>query len=139
MKNSALKIIIVLLIFSLVFVSLGCTDSPEYSEGSGDSTSDPSSSSTNKDNEQPDLEILDHQLQTGEYGTTSVVGTAKANKDLSYAEVRVKFYDANGNLIGSSLDNINDIGAGESWSFDVPNIEFDKDVSDYKIAVGSTF
>lgn len=57
-----------------------------------------------------------------------------------YAEVRVKFYDKEGAVIATFLDNINDLGPGEVWNFEVmyPGTDVEK-VGSYKIAVGSVF
>jgi hypothetical protein len=68
-----------------------------------------------------DLIILNYHATTSEYGSYIIVGTAQntGSKEMEYAEVDVKFYDSYGNLIDSSLDNINNLGAGETWNFEV--------------------
>lgn len=59
---------------------------------------------------------------------------------LSYAEVRVKFCDKEGTLLDTSPDDINDLGPGEAWNFEVMYLGMDaEDVDSYKIAVGSGF
>lgn len=86
------------------------------------------------------LQILSHSMGTTDYGTPVVRGTAKnvSSSNLSYAEVRVKFYDAAGNLLDTSLDNVLDLGPGETWNFEV--IYFGSgNVKNYEIGVGSTF
>ena len=52
--------------------------------------------------EPKNLEILDHRMETGEFGNPIIKGTAKniGSSSLSYAEVRVKFYDKEGTLAG---------------------------------------
>jgi len=88
------------------------------------------------------LEILSHSMSTTQFGNLVVKGTAKnvSSSTLSYAEVKVKFYDAAGTLLGTSLDNINDLGAGETWSFEVMYLDIDiQKVASYKIGVGSTW
>jgi hypothetical protein len=88
------------------------------------------------------LQILSHSMSRGEYGNLVVKGTAKnvASSTLSYAEVRVKFYDAAGTLLNTSLANINDLGPGETWSFQVMYFGTDEDkVTSYKIGVGTTW
>ena len=62
------------------------------------------------------LQILSHSMSTGQFGNLIIKGTAEnvSSATLSYAEVKVKFYDADGALIDTSLDNINDLGAGET-------------------------
>jgi len=88
------------------------------------------------------LEILSHNMSTTEFGNLVIKGTAKnvSSSNLSYAEIKVKFYDAAGNLIDTSLDNINDLGPGETWKFEVMYLGMDtENVKSYKIGVGSVF
>jgi hypothetical protein len=86
------------------------------------------------------IEILEHELVYGEYGNLMVQGVAKntAGKKLAYAEIDVKFYDKEGILIGTSLDNINNIEDGEKWRFEVMYFDMDtSDVDSYKISIGT--
>ena len=88
------------------------------------------------------LQILSHSMTTNEFGNIVVQGTAEniSSSNLSYAEVRVKFYDANGVLLDTSLDNINDLGPGQTWSFEVMYFGLDtENVKSYEIGVGSTW
>jgi hypothetical protein len=89
-----------------------------------------------------ELVILSHSMATTEYGIPVVSGEAKnvGDSTLSYAEVKVKFYDGAGNLLDTWLDNINDLGAGQTWKFEVMYIgTHDEDVASYEIGVGSCF
>jgi len=56
-----------------------------------------------------------------EFGTQRlyITGRVRANQDLSYAEVETKFYNSDGEVIASSIDNINDLDAGETWKYEV--------------------
>jgi hypothetical protein len=87
-----------------------------------------------------DLVILEHHATTTEFGTYEVVGTAKntGTSSMSYAEVDVKFYDAGGTLLDTWIDNINNLGAGETWSFEVMYTG-SKTVATYTIAPGSSW
>jgi len=38
---------------------------------------------------------------------------------LHYAKVRVKFYDSNGEMIGTALDEVYDLASNETWHFSV--------------------
>jgi len=138
MKNSVLKLLAVFLILSLAFVSLGCTDSSDYSESN--EANDESSSSTNQEDNQPDLEILEYNDERGEYGNLVIAGQAKAHKDFSYAEVKVKFYDQNDAVLGTSMDNINDLEKGEVWNFEVMYLGTnEEEVASYKISPGTSW
>ena len=88
------------------------------------------------------LKILSHEMTYGTYGTLSITGVAEnvAGKTLSYVQVDVKFYDEDGVLIGNSLDNANDLEAGEKWKFEAVYFDLDSyDVDSYKIGVGSVW
>lgn len=124
-----------IILFSIIVVcfiaTIGCVESPEYSEG-GSSTAVQSET----------IEILEHGFEYGEYGNLYVVGKAKntGSKSLSYAEVRAKFYDDSGALLGTSFDNINDLGPGETWNFKIIYLDMNpEEVASYKIAAGTSF
>lgn len=46
-------------------------------------------------------------------------GTVINNKtsDLSYAQVEINLYDADGALLGTAMDNVNNLKAGGKWKF----------------------
>lgn len=122
----------------------GCgTDDPEFESGNGEGGDD--SSTSEPDN---DLEILKHQLVRENEGTrserVSVEGSAENTSDgqLSYAEVRARFLDEDGTLLESSLDNVNDLGSGMKWQFEIRFPGSGEDaaaVSEYEIAVGNSY
>lgn len=85
------------------------------------------------------LTILAHKLWKVGNGGYAVTGTAQSSTDLSYAEVKVKFYQESGALIDSGSTLINDLAAGEKWNFKVICINTDEHVANYKITVGSRF
>ena len=116
----------------LIFTLTGCTET-QYQPGQ----STPSQPATTEK-----LQILNHSMsRTQGSAILYVKGTAKniSSSTLSYAEVRVKFYDAAGTLLDTSIDNINDLSAGETWSFEVMTVDEDQKVASYKIGVGTTF
>jgi len=83
------------------------------------------------------LEILSHQLtREGEYFPTAHVrGIAKNVGDarLSWAEVDVRFYDSQGNLIENGFDFISDLDPGMTWSFDVMGLKENITASDIRV------
>lgn len=118
----------------------GCSADTEY-EG-GTTTGDGGGGSNKK------LTILTHQMLRENVGSASesvkVTGTAEnvSGDMLGYAEVKAKFYDENDALLESFLDNVNDLGDGEKWNFEVqyPGIGDDaRKVASYKVGVGSSF
>ena len=48
-----------------------------------------------------------------------IVGTLKNNTSRSYSYVSIEYsiYDEEGNIIDTAMDNINNLGAGETWKF----------------------
>ena len=88
------------------------------------------------------LTILNYEFVNNEDGSLSIKGLAEntAGKQLSYAEIRVKFYDNKGELIESSFDSVNGLDTGEKWSFEVMSLGYNKDrVSSYEVDVGSAW
>jgi hypothetical protein len=88
------------------------------------------------------LQILSHSMSRSETGTfVYIKGTAKnvSSSRLSFASVNVKFYDADGTLLDTSLDVISDLDPGETWSFEVGYYDEYLKYASYKIGVGSTW
>ena len=107
MRRAYYMVLVFLLIG--VVVAAGCTDSTQYSQ-TGTASKESCS-----------LKILSHTLKHDEYGTYWVEGIAQntGDKRLSYAEVRVRFYDSDGTLLDTSIDNTNDLDPGMKWRFKV--------------------
>lgn len=89
------------------------------------------------------LQILSHSMSIDQvFGRPVVQGIAKnvSSTNLSYARVNVKFYDAEGNLLVTSLDNILDLAPDETWSFEVRYSGSNpENVKSYKIGVGEAW
>ena len=49
----------------------------------------------------------------------SIEGTVTNNsgRDLSYVQILIPTYDADGNKVGDAMDNINNLKDGETWKF----------------------
>jgi len=128
----------------------GCgTEDPEFESGNGGSGEN-GGGGDNSSTSEPDgdIKILEHQLVRENEGTNSetvsVEGSAENTSDeqLSYAEVRARFLDEDGTLLESSLDNVNDLGPGMKWQFEIIFPGFGEDataVSEYEIAAGDTY
>ena len=133
-----LTILLVLLLAAGMAVS-GCTSTTDYRH-TGDT--DGSGASSPASGESKELEILEHHMEWGDYGTLYIVGTAKnvGKKRLSYGSVEAKFYDADGSLIGNSLDNFNNLEPGETWKFKVTYFGMDaENVATYKLGLGPSW
>lgn len=78
------------------------------------------------------LELSDIKMTTSynEYlgYTVKITGTAKnvSGRNLSYASVEFSVYDSAGNNLGTALDNINNLGKGDTWIFEATLFSFPK-------------
>lgn len=66
-----------------------------------------------------------------------ISGTIKndTGSDYRYVQVSFSLYDANGINLGTAFDNMNNLGAGETWSFNAQSLEwYDTKVTSYKLA-----
>lgn len=56
-----------------------------------------------------------------EFGVRYYTGTIKneTSTDYGYVDVTIGFYDENGVKLGSGIDNVLNLGAGETWKFSV--------------------
>ena len=132
MESKHIGIIAVIALVGFIVAVSGCTSSPSYSNGTN--TSSPASASTSGSD---GLVILSSNIVAGSYGEYDVIGQAVNNgsESMSYAEVNAKFYGADGSVLQSGIDNINDLGPGETWNYKIMFIG-DGVPKSYKIAVG---
>ena len=119
--------LIVLLILTLIpIIGLSCVQQSPYTPAGA------SPASNGK------LIILESQLTTNKNGNLEVVGKAENiyGSNISHAYVRVKFLDSAGNLLNNGLATVNDLAAGQTWSFEViyPGSDSSQ-VATYQIAV----
>lgn len=65
-----------------------------------------------------------------------IEGTIKNNTDKTYSYVQVTFnlYDADGALIGTAMDNINNLEPNGVWKFKALNLSSSGNVASYKLA-----
>jgi len=68
----------------------------------------------------PSLELVGDTKAVLEYSYIHITGIIRNNTSKSYSYVQITFgvYDANGNKVGTALDNIAGLGANETWSFE---------------------
>ena len=88
--------------------------------------------------EAPNLRIIKYNEERPEVGKLTITGIAKneGKTSVPHAEVQIKFYDANMNVITSSKASIENFDAGGTWGFTVvyPGPDSRK-VKSYKISV----
>jgi hypothetical protein len=84
------------------------------------------------------LSIHSHEFVFEEdYTGSTVQGTAENTGDerLSSAEVRVRVYNDDGELLGMYLDTTSDFDGGTEWNFEVIVLESPDDIAGYDIAI----
>lgn len=71
------------------------------------------------------LELIGYEISTDEFGSNMIVGTVKNNsgKQYSYAQIEFNLYDSDGNQIGSTFDNINNLEPNKVWKFSAVILE----------------
>ena len=86
------------------------------------------------------LTILSHEMTTVGMYILKVTGQAKnsSSEKLNYAEVDVRFKDAQGAILQTGVENIADLNPGDVWDFEViyPSANISK-VASYEISVGT--
>lgn len=115
----------------------GCTD--EANTDSGSSSSSEENSSSEDPEETGDLEIVEHGFYEESFGG-GVEGVIVNNTGdtLSYVEVEVVFFNADGQRLGSNLSNTSDLPDGQEWLFEIMHLGDFDDVEDYEITVTDT-
>lgn len=70
----------------------------------------------------PDLQVLDTKHEPERYGYGWATGRIRNNtrRTYSYVQVEINLYDEAGNLVGSTLDNVNNLAPGQIWTFRAP-------------------
>ena len=62
-------------------------------------------------------------VEGGYYGPPIYHATGEikniAGKKLNYVSIKANFYDRGGALVGNGVDMIQNLGAGETWRFDI--------------------
>jgi len=108
-----------------IIVGFGMTSTPEVQPSEGSKTPITSVTVNN-------LEVLEHAMVMGSYGS-HVKGKVKntSGKQLAYAQCEITFYNSQGEVLGSSFDNINNLEPNDVWNFKIMNIHGKAD--SYKI------
>lgn len=68
-------------------------------------------------------------------------GTLKNNsgKECSYIQISFNLYDAEGNQIGTAMDNLNNLADGGTWKFKAMGVDANGDVASWELADISAF
>ncbi len=85
-------------------------------------------------------EIIDHKFCYGEWGIRSICGTLKnkTGRKLDYVQISFSLFDAAGNQIGSTFDNLSHLAPNSTWKFNAVVLD-DNNVDSYKLEEVSGF
>jgi len=91
-----------------------------------------------KEAPKPALELLEATSKVEEYGRY-IVGKIRNNTahTYRYVQIQINLYDKAGNLVGSTMDNVNNLEPGAIWRFKAPILE--ESAARYKIVDISGF
>ena len=93
------------------------------------SDSDSSSSDTENvvEEQKPSSDIDKYQIQivdvVDDGYSTRIIGTFVADRDYSYVQILIPYYDSEGNKIGDALANVNNLNKGDSWKFEALSLD----------------
>ncbi|MDR1628601.1 MAG: zinc ribbon domain-containing protein [Oscillospiraceae bacterium] len=81
----------------------------------------------------PDLELIGEITTRSSYSSTYIKGKVRNNTDQAYSYVTITFgvYDEEGNRLDTASSIIQNLGAGEVWSFEA--LTMADNISDYKL------
>jgi hypothetical protein len=88
------------------------------------------------------INVLSHEMGNDTYGNLVVSGIVEniANKNLSYVEIKIKFYDKEGNVLKTTSESISDLKDKEKWKFESVYPSFDSSkVASYEIRIGEVW
>lgn len=93
-------------------------ESPFDKKSSTDEGGTPPFSPSDFGPKKADLELVDYKSESGEY-SGYVVGHIKnkSPETCRYASIHINLLDKHGNRVGSTMDNITNLGPGETWRF----------------------
>ena len=119
-----------------LLASLGGDDSSTSTTSTGGKTN--STTTESVEQKKSALEVLEHSVKNDAY-TRYIVGTVKNNssREYSYVQVEINLYDDEGNQVGSTMDNTNNLEPGGTWKFKA--IVLEDSATEYKIKDVSGF
>ena len=136
--ESRLKEIIIFVCVLFGLLILGTTLNSLYINPTGNVISN----QVNPEKNIAQIKILSHEMGNDSYENLIVSGIAEniANKNLSYVEIKIKFYDKEGNVLKTTSESINDLKDKEKWKFESIYPSFDTSkVASYEISIGEVW
>lgn len=122
-KQGKSKLLIALIIIILIMIIVSIS-----------SGSDESSKENNEDKVTEKFSYEITSQYADEYGFSYYIeGSVKNNKDKDYSYVQIEFicYDAEGNNLGTAIDNTNNLLGNETWKFKAMSMFSDTKIIDH--------
>lgn len=118
------------------FVLIGAISSMGEDNSTSDNGTTVSGQVENPTTKKEKFELVGEVEQETDQFATYLKGVIKNNsgKACSYVQVTFNLYDAEGNQIGTALDNINNLEADGKWKFKAMGIDVDGEIASYKLA-----
>ena len=115
MKHKVLSFILIIFIIGVISLASGDNNNNTTTNNSATESNTGTNQQTNPTEK---FTVLEHTTENDGYWTY-VTGTIKnnTNKEYTYVQVEINLYDESGNLINSTLDNINNLEANGTWKF----------------------
>ena len=69
-----------------------------------------------------DFALLELSEKRGEFGERLVIGAVKnlSSRSKGYAQIEINLLNAAGDVVGSTLANVNNLDGGQTWRFEAP-------------------
>jgi hypothetical protein len=127
-KGGCLSVVVLLFLIGIVIAAIS---SVTHETSSSSQTSPPAGSgqstrpSTPPTPVRPDLEVVDYNWASGEFGNRVIRGTVRNNtsKQYKYVQVEINLYDKADTQVGSTLANVNNLEPGRTWRFEAAVLE----------------
>ena len=118
----------------LIIIISAIASNSDSSTGTSGTSTDNGQTQASKPKEKFEL-VGDVEVVKDEF-STYLKGVIKNNsgKDCSYVQVLFNLYDADGNQIGTAMDNINNLEADGTWKFNAMGIDVQGDIASYKLS-----
>lgn len=102
----------------------------------GETSSTNTGTNTVQEEKKDNLELVGEVSDESDEFATYLTGVVKNNtqKDYSYVQITFNLYDADGNIVGTAIDNINNLEAGGTWKFKAMGIGESGTPASYKLS-----
>lgn len=118
----------------LIIVIAAISGNSGSSKGAQSASSDNGQTQVSESKEKFEL-VGEVETETDSF-TTYLRGIIKNNsgKDCTYVQVIFNLYDADGNQIGTAMDNINNLEADGTWKFSAISLDAQGNIASYKLS-----